>query len=79
MIAAFKGDIHLQDNDQELEGDLAIKVNSNSGDSEDKEENIEGDEAAVKGITLQEPCVERALEDYDEHETQHDIALKMYQ
>ena len=82
MIAAFKGDIHLQNvNDQEFEDDIAIEVNSNSSDSEveDVEEDNFEEEAAVEDTTPEEPCVERALEDYDDHETQYDIALTMYQ
>lgn len=75
MIAAFKEDIHSQNvNDQEFEDDLAIEVNSKSSDSED--EDIE--EYNFEKI-LEEPCIERALEDYDDHETQCDIALTMYQ
>ena len=36
-------------------------------------------EAAVKDAILEEPCIERALEEYDDHETQCDVALTMYQ
>jgi len=81
MIAAFKGDIHLQnDDDQEFEDGLATEVNGNSSDSENEdneEENFE--EAAFEDDTSEEPCLERIQEDYDECETQHDIALAMYQ
>lgn len=59
MIAAFKGDIHLQ-NDQEFEADLAIEVNSDSSDTEDEvveEDNFE-EEAAVEDGIPEEPCVE---------------------
>ena len=77
MIAAFKGDIHLQNvDDQEFEDGLAIEVNSNSSDSED--ENVEEEEEAVEDAIPEEPCIGRALEDYDDHETQCDIALTLY-
>ena len=75
MIAAFKGDIHVQSfNDQEFEDDDAIELDSNSSDSEDEDE-----EKAVEVTTPEEPCIERALEDYDDHETQCDIAMTLYQ
>ena len=78
MIAAFKGDIHMQSfNDQEFEDDDAIELDSNSSDSED--EDIEDEEKAVEVTTPEEPCIERALEDYDDHETQCDIAMTLYQ
>ena len=79
MIAAFKGDIHLQNDDQEFENDLAIEVNSNSSDSENEDvEDEDEEEVAVEDALPEEPCVERALEDYDDHETQCDIALTIY-
>ena len=78
MIAAFKGDIHLQNvNDQEFEDDLAIEVNSNSSDSEDEVE--EDYFSTVEDAIPEEPCTERTLEDHNNHETQCDIALTMYQ
>ena len=81
MIAAFKGDIHLQNvNDQEFEDDLAVEVNGDSSNSEDEdvEEDDFEEEAVVEDDTLRESCIETALEDYDVHETQCDIALTVY-
>ena len=61
MIAAFKGDIHMRSvDDQGLEDDLAIELDSNSSDLED--EDIEDEEKAVEVATPEEPCLERALE-----------------
>ena len=77
MIAAFKGDIYMQSvDDQRLEDDLAIELDSNSSDSED--EDIEDEEKAVEVAAPEEPCLERALKDYDDHETQCDIAMTFY-
>ena len=78
MIAAFKGDIHMQSfNDQEFEDDDPIELDSNSSDSEDQD--IKNEEKAVQVATPEGPCIERALEDYDDHETQCDIAMTLYQ
>ena len=81
MIAAFKGDIHLQNvNDQEFEDDLAVEVNGDSSNSEDEdvEEDDFEEEAVVEDDTLRESCIETALKDYNVHETQCDIALTVY-
>ena len=67
----------MQSDDQGLEDDLAIELDINSSESED--EDIEDEEKAVEVATPEEPCLERALEDYDDHETQCDIAMTLYQ
>ena len=67
MITAVKGNIYAL-NDEIRK--IIIEVNNDSSDSEDKEveEDKFEEEAAVEDAIPEEPCVERALEDYDDHE-----------
>ena len=74
MTAAFKN-VYLQNDNQEFDDDLAIEVNTNSSNSEDVEVDNFEEEAAFEDAISEEPCVEKALKDYNDHETQCDIAL----
>ena len=54
MNAAFKGDVHSQSDNS-----------SNSEDEDVEVDNFE-EEAAVEDAIPEEPCIERAVEDYDD-------------
>lgn len=72
MITAVKGNIYVL-NDEIRK--IIIEVNSNPVIQKTKKlRKITEEEAAVEDAIPEEPHIERAVEDYDDNESQCDIA-----